>query len=90
MNDSIFDVIRPYLQFEEQKQITHTTKMKLRESKETLEQSISEFVARATRKPIEINTATADELQALNGIGEVFSSRIVKYRQLLGGFSRLE
>lgn len=90
MTDSIFDVIRPYLQFEEQKQIAYTTKMKLRESKETLEQSKSEVIARATRRPIEINTATADELQTLNGIGEVFSSRIVKYRQLLGGFSRLE
>lgn len=36
--------------------------------------------------PIEINSADKNELQGLQGIGEVFSKRIVTYRSRLGGF----
>ena len=35
----------------------------------------------------DLNTATAEELRAIKGIGKSFSERIVKYRTLLGGFS---
>lgn len=41
------------------------------------------------KKPqiIDINTATADQWQSLPAIGEVLSSRIVKYRDKIGGFA---
>ena len=35
---------------------------------------------------VEINSASAKELQKLRGIGEVLSKRIVKFRNSLGGF----
>lgn len=35
---------------------------------------------------VDINTADTARLQQLRGIGPVFASRIVKYRNLLGGF----
>ncbi len=35
---------------------------------------------------IEINTASKESLESINGIGPVFSDRIIKYRGLLGGF----
>ncbi len=35
---------------------------------------------------IELNTADSINLVSLSGIGPVFASRIIKYRQLLGGF----
>lgn len=35
---------------------------------------------------IEINAATAEELTKIKGIGSSYSKRIVKYRDLLGGF----
>lgn len=35
----------------------------------------------------DINLATAEELQAVRGIGPAYSSRIIKYRDMLGGFS---
>lgn len=41
-------------------------------------------------KPIvilDLNKATAEELQKVRGIGPSYSERIVKYRDLLGGFS---
>src|SRR5690606_31569388 len=34
----------------------------------------------------DLNKATADELQQVKGIGPAYSERIVKYRDLLGGF----
>ncbi len=42
------------------------------------------------KKPIQkkgINTASVEDLQKINGIGEVLSQRIVKYRDLLQGFT---
>lgn len=41
-------------------------------------------------KPIvlsDLNSASAEELQKIKGIGPSYSERIVKYRDLLGGFS---
>lgn len=39
---------------------------------------------------IDINRATARELQRLKGIGPVLSGRIVKYRDLLGGYVSID
>jgi DNA uptake protein ComE-like DNA-binding protein len=35
---------------------------------------------------VELNSADSTELVKLNGIGSVFANRIIKYRELLGGF----
>lgn len=39
---------------------------------------------------LDINKATAEQLQTVKGIGAVFSERIVKYRRSLGGFYHKE
>jgi competence protein ComEA len=39
---------------------------------------------------IEINQAGAEEFRQLNGIGEVYSSRIIAFRDLLGGFCNID
>ena len=41
-------------------------------------------------KKIEINSATADNLKKIKGIGERLSARIIKYRNKLGGFTLKE
>jgi competence ComEA-like helix-hairpin-helix protein len=41
-------------------------------------------------KKIEINSATAEELKSLKGIGEKLSERIVTFREKLGGFVSVE
>ncbi len=41
-------------------------------------------------QPININRADSVQLLPLPGIGPVFASRIVKYRELLGGYVRLD
>lgn len=39
---------------------------------------------------IDINSATADELQKLSGVGESISQRIIDYRDKNGSFSKIE
>ena len=42
------------------------------------------------RFPININTATKEELMYIRGIGDTYASRIIDYRDEIGGFSSLE
>lgn len=44
----------------------------------------------ATATPLNINTATAGELQKLPGIGAATATRIVEYRQKNGPFKKVE
>ncbi len=39
---------------------------------------------------LDLNSATREELMGVYGIGEVFSRRIVEYRELLGGYHSVE
>ncbi len=39
-------------------------------------------------KKIDLNSCTEEDLKALGGIGSIFASRILKYRDLLGGYVR--
>ncbi|MCL5292169.1 MAG: ComEA family DNA-binding protein [Actinobacteria bacterium] len=44
----------------------------------------------AARLPLDLNTATIEELDKLPGVGEVLAKRIVNYRTAHGGFRRVE
>ena len=43
-----------------------------------------------TVRPVNINTADAEELQTLPGIGEVLAYRIIRYREECGPFADME
>jgi competence protein ComEA len=46
--------------------------------------------ASAAKSPVNINTATAAELQSLPGIGARTAARIIEYRQKNGPFKKVE
>jgi competence protein ComEA len=44
----------------------------------------------APAQPLNLNTATAAELEALPGIGVATAARIIEYRQKVGSFKKIE
>ena len=76
VSDSLLDSIQPYFKFPEwvtQKR-SYTRKM-------------TEVSPRKPLKKKDLNTATAEELRVVYGIGAALGERIVKYRNRLGGFT---
>jgi competence protein ComEA len=80
ISDEWMDSISPYFKFPE-----WVTNPKPKFNKK------SNFVAFNKEKPfsqkIDLNTATAQELQQVSGIGAALSGRIINYRDKLGGFT---
>jgi len=53
------------------------------------EPQISQFLTRLS-EPLDLNSATLDELIDLPGIGPVLAQRIIEYREKHGGFKTVE
>lgn len=96
MNDSLYRVVEPYLQLADaqsagERRDYPTQSVLPEESNIKQEESPMDFEERVYSKAplqtVELNSASESELEALPGIGSVLSKRIVKYRDLLGGFS---
>ncbi len=72
ISPSEFEILEPYISIPEQK--TEFTESK------------SEIKVKKERVLVDLNTADSATLLTLYGIGPSFAKRIVKYRNLLGGF----
>ena len=53
---------------------------------ESGQEPVADFKKKSVLEKIELNSAGKEELMSLPGIGNVYSERIIKYRELLGGF----
>lgn len=61
------------------------------DKKQILEQNgTEEIIGTDNSTKIDLNTATADELKTIKGIGDVLSSRIIEYRTKNNGFKTIE
>lgn len=74
VSDSLLKWMAPYFKFPD----FHRTASE--------ENKVSKMAFSAPLSRADLNSATADELRQVNGIGEKLSARIVNYRSSLGGF----
>ena len=80
ISDSLLQKIEPYFKFPEWVKSTNSQK------------SIEANVVKFNKKPIvtntvkDLNTASAQDLKVIYGIGEKLATRIIKFRDRLGGF----
>lgn len=96
MTDSLFQLIQPYVKINQSatKKFNDTNKNLQANNGQT---ENSRVVNRAEKSKIhsqnlkiELNRADSIDLVQLSGIGPVFSKRIIRYRELLGGFVKTE
>jgi DNA uptake protein ComE-like DNA-binding protein len=79
VSNSLLNLISPSFKFPE-----WTKKSASKSSR--IKQDIIEKLKEKSVEWIDLNTATAAELQCINGVGEKLSARIIKFRDRLGGF----
>ncbi|MEQ8325260.1 MAG: helix-hairpin-helix domain-containing protein [Vicingaceae bacterium] len=72
LNDSLFNVLQPFIQVKRAASIKPGHKSKALGKKERIR--------------VDINHADSSEFISLSGIGPVYASRIIRYREVLGGF----
>tara|TARA_R110000850_G_scaffold203228_1_gene329413 strand:- start:21735 stop:22607 length:873 start_codon:yes stop_codon:yes gene_type:complete len=75
VSDSLLAVISPYFKFPE-----WVTNPRPKSN------AYSGFKEKSFAQKQDLNTATAEDLQKINGVGEVLSDRIIKFRNRLNGF----
>lgn len=80
VSDSLLEIISPYFKFPD----WVTKKKKTKKQYKTFSNTKKKVVEVAVK--MDLNTATAEQLKTVYGIGEKLSVRIVKYRNKLGGF----
>jgi len=79
VSDSLLAVISPYFKFPEWVKNPQNTPSPNKFNKPQL-------IEKSFEAKIDLNKATAEELEQVRGIGKVLSNRIIEYRTRLGGF----
>ena len=86
ISDSLLKVISPYFKFPEWTNKTKQPLANKSQFKSNPNNTGRSTNLRETLQINDINSVTTEELKMINGIGEVLSKRIVKFRNRLGGF----
>lgn len=85
IGDSLFAILNPYINLPDKESYYAS----LKNPKEKQEQT--KFEKPKTQKPLlELNSADSLQLLEIKGIGPAFASRIIKYRNRLGGYQKVE
>ncbi len=77
VSDSLLNVISPYFKFPD-----WVTNPKPKKNFTT-----KSYKPKSYKQKIDLNIASLEQLQNVNGIGEAYSNRIINYREKIGGFT---
>lgn len=80
----------PYIKITESNPRQYATGSKAQYQQQFGSDSTARPYPQKQNKPILINTAGAEELMQLRGIGNGYANRIIKYREILGGYYKVE
>ncbi len=86
MNDSIFSMIEDYVDIIQEFQSKQINEESGNKGDNNEKKGIENSLETSLKLNVELNSADSIDLVKLYGIGPVFASRIIKYRNLLGGF----
>jgi competence protein ComEA len=87
MTDSIMAILGPYIRIEK-KEKSYPSTFKNYDNQDTAGKSNKDIKEKPGTAIIELNSADSATLLTLPGIGPTFASRIIRYRERLGGFNR--
>ena len=97
MPESLYLELFPYIHIENQKEKEKNSRFpsKSKTDGKIAGEASPEFAKNSTQSPaqihvIELNGSDTAALKRLKGIGSVYAERIIKYRDYLGGFYRVE
>lgn len=89
LSDSLYKDLESYLVFEDSLKGKVSNKKTIQLDNRAYKEAINELNT-PVQRIIEINRADSAELVSLPGIGPYFASKIIKYREKLGGFATKE
>lgn len=85
IGDSLFAILNPYIDLPDKESYYAALK------NSNTKQENTKYEKQQSSKPlVELNSADSLQLIDVKGIGSAFASRIIKYRNRLGGFQRVE
>jgi len=84
ISDSLLTAISPYFKFPEWTQ--RSKQMPANSKRNALDRLIPAHKGKLVEGFLDLNSASAEDLRSIYGIGEKLSARIIKFRDRLGGF----
>jgi len=85
IGDSLFEILNPYIDLPDKESYYAALK------NSSAKHENNKYEKQQASKPlVELNSADSLQLLEIKGIGPAFASRIIKYRNRLGGFQRVE
>ena len=87
LEDSVYQILKPYILLPETRELASIEEKTFKKKTKKPYSKQPKYKSKPKKKVnVNLNLASIEDLKSINGIGEVFSERIFKYRERLGGF----
>lgn len=86
LNAEDYERLAPFIVLKNELSNTNSSKPAITEQSSSVDVHPAVYPKKELNITLELNTADSSQLTSVYGIGPVYASRIVKYRNLLGGF----